>query len=50
MATAVAHAPSDTLFTIEDDLQALLKNKELITEDQFEQLEIEFAAKLVPAT
>jgi hypothetical protein len=31
MATAAALAPFDTLFTIEDDLQALLNSEDLVT-------------------
>lgn len=49
MAAAAALAPSETLFTIEDDLQALLNSEDLVSEDQIEQFKLEFAAKLASA-
>ena len=46
---AAALAPTETLFTIEDDLQALLNSEDLVSEDQIEQFKVEFAAKLASA-
>jgi hypothetical protein len=44
---ALTHAaPSPSLFTIEDDLQALLNSEDLVTEQQWEQFKTEVAAKL----
>ncbi|MCU1291852.1 MAG: hypothetical protein JWP08_702 [Bryobacterales bacterium] len=44
---ALTHAaPSPSLFTIEDDLQALLNSEDLVTEEQWEQFKTEVAAKL----
>ena len=46
MSAATTTALSPTLFTIEDDLQALLNSEELVNEEQFEQFKIELAGKL----
>src|SRR5947208_1845972 len=44
---AVTTAPaSSTLFTVEDDLQALLNSEDMVTEEQLEQFKIELASKL----
>lgn len=46
MGAVTTAALSPTLFTIEDDLQALLNSEELVDEGQFEQFKVALAAKL----